>query len=103
MKKLLNSILVLAVLTTFSGIATMQAAAVNTSRSNTYRGKVSQVDPATKTFTLTAKGKAYKFVLPKGGTMPKVGEVVEVKYTGTLSATEPAQATTVNNSRSNTF
>ena len=98
-------------LATFAGLATAGpqpsatpkplATTVNGSRSNgdSITGKVSQVGRGT--FTLTAKGKQYKFLLPKGGAQPKVGAVLDVTYTGTLGGAQPAQATTVISSRSN--
>ena len=110
MKTSLNLILGIAVLATMGGLATA-ATTVRGSKSNgSYReaaspksitGKVSHVDPKAKTFTLTAKGKAYQFVCPKGGAQPKVGDIVDVTYTGTPGGSEPAQATTIKGSKSN--
>jgi FKBP-type peptidyl-prolyl cis-trans isomerase len=80
--------------------ASLRAVLTQSSRSNgSERGKVSQVGRGS--FTLTAKGKQYKFLSPKGGAPPKVGQVVDVTYTGTLGGAEPPQATTVISSRSN--
>jgi hypothetical protein len=116
-KKLLNLILGIAVLATLGGLATAKAASsVKSSMSNTsdraavdkaspklITGKVSQVDPKTRTFTLKAKGKEYKFLFPKGGAQPKVGDIVEVTYTGVLGGVEPAQSINLNSSRSNIY
>jgi hypothetical protein len=68
-------------------------------------GKVSQVDPKTMTFTLKGKGKmtGYKFFFPKTGGPPKVGDIVEVTYTGTLGGAKPAQSINLNSSRSNIY
>jgi hypothetical protein len=125
MKKLLTLVLVLAVMATFGGLASAgpqpsatpkplattvrsgksnsdnRATTVNGTKSNTYRGKVLQIDPKTRIFVLHGEGVTYKFVLPKGGAQPKVGAVVDVTYTGALGGAEPAQATTVSGSRSN--
>ena len=53
------------------------------------RGEVSQVDPKTKSFTLTSKGKKYKFFSFHGGVDLKIGAVVDVTYTVTLKRSEP--------------
>jgi hypothetical protein len=68
-------------------------------------GKVSQVEPKTGTFTLKGKGKmpAYKFFFPKGGAQPKVGDIVDVTYTGTLGGSKPLKAINLNSSRSNIY
>lgn len=62
-------------------------------------GKVTQVDGNKKTFTIMAKGKQHTFVANNFKTMPKVGENVDVTYTGTSGG--PMQATTVKSSKSN--
>lgn len=62
-------------------------------------GRVAQVDGNTKTFTIVAKGKQHTFVANNFKTLPKVGEVVDVTYTGTTGGT--MQATTVKSSKSN--
>jgi hypothetical protein len=62
-------------------------------------GRVTQVDGNTKTFTIVAKGKQHSFVANSFKTLPKVGEVIEVTYTGTTGGT--MQATTVKSSKSN--
>ena len=114
MKRLLVLILGIAVLATLGALGTAKAtSSVKSSKSNTsdkaspklITGKVSQVDQKTRTFTLKGKGKmpAYKFFFPKTGGPPKVGDVVEVTYTGTLGGAEPAQATNLNSSRSNIY
>ena len=117
MKKLLALILGIAVLATLGGLATAKAAStIKSSKSNSsdrtavdkaspklITGKVSQVDPKTRTFTLQAKGKEYKFLFPKGGAQPKVGAVVDVTYTGAVGGAEPAQSINLNSSRSNIY
>jgi len=115
MKKLLTLILGIAVLATLGGLATAKASTVKSSKSNTsdrtvdkaspklITGKVSQLDPKTRTFTLKAKGKEYKFLFPKAGKQPKVGEVVDVTYTGAVGGAEPAQSINLNSSRSNIY
>ncbi|HEX7517818.1 MAG TPA: hypothetical protein VF345_11105 [Chthoniobacterales bacterium] len=99
MKKLLALVLGIAVLATLGGLATAKAGStVKSSKSNSdnraaddkaspklITGKVSQVDPKARTFTLRAKGNEYNFVFPQGAP-PKVGDIVEVTYTGRLGA-----------------
>ena len=113
MKKLLTLILGIAVLATLGGLATATPTTVKSSKSNTsdrvaaspklITGKVSQVDLKTRTFTLKANCREYKFVFPKAGTQPKAGAVVEVSYTGALGGSKPAMATNLNSSRSNNY
>jgi hypothetical protein len=91
------------------------ATTINTTKSNSYRtvdkaspklitGKVSQVDPKTRTFTLQAKGKEYRFTFQKiEMELPKVGAIVDVTYTGVLGGAEPAQSINLNSSRSNIY
>lgn len=50
-------------------------------------------------FTIMAKGKQHIFVANNFKTLPKVGEIVDVTYTGTPGG--PMQATTVKSSKSN--
>jgi hypothetical protein len=64
-------------------------------------GKVTLVDGSKKTFTITAKGKQHIFIANNFKAMPKVGEIVDVTYTGTPGG--PMQATTINTSKSNTY
>lgn len=62
-------------------------------------GKVTHVDVNKKTFTIMAKGKQKTFFANNFKTLPKVGEMVDVTYTGTPGG--PMQATTVKSSKSN--
>ena len=62
-------------------------------------GRVTQVDANAKTFTLVAKGKQHTFVVNNFKALPKVGDVVDVAYTGTTGGA--MQATTVKSSKSN--
>ncbi len=113
MKTSLTLILGIAVLATLGGLATAEPTTVKGSKSNAdnrvaaslklITGKVSQVDPKTRTYTLQAKGKEYKFAFPKAGMQPKVGAVVNVTYTGTLSGSEPCESINLNSSKSNIY
>lgn len=97
MKQLLALVLGLAVLATLSGLATAKASEPVVDKGGwVLHGFVSQVDPKTRTFTLKAKGKEYKFLFPKAGMQPKVGEIVDVTYAGALGGAKPAQAINVN-------
>jgi hypothetical protein len=60
-------------------------------------GKVTQVGG--NSFTITAKGKQHTFVANNFKTLPKVGAIVDVTFTGTPGG--PMQATTVKSSKSN--
>lgn len=60
-------------------------------------GKVTNVSG--KSFTIVAKGKQHTFVANNFKTLPEVGEIVDVTYTGTPGG--PMQATTVKSSKSN--
>ena len=62
-------------------------------------GKVTHVDVSKKTFTIVAKGKQKTFLANNFKTLPKVGEIVDVTYTGIAGG--PMQATTVKSSKSN--
>jgi hypothetical protein len=62
-------------------------------------GRVAQVDGNAKSFTLMAKGKQHTFVVNNFKALPKVGDVVDVTYTGTTGG--PMRATTVKGSKSN--
>ena len=64
-------------------------------------GKVTQVDGGGKTFTIMAKGKQHTFVANNFKTLPKVGEIVDVTYTGSPGG--PMQATNLNSSKSNVY
>ena len=76
-------------------------AAANVSKSNNY--KVTGVDATAKTFTAIDKGgKAFTFAAPKEKPLPTVGKIYEITYTESPGG-GPLQATTVNNSKSNTL
>jgi hypothetical protein len=60
-------------------------------------GKVTKVGG--NSFTIEARGKQYTFVANNFKTMPKVGAMIDVTYTGTPGG--PMQATTVKSSKSN--
>jgi hypothetical protein len=64
-------------------------------------GKVTQVDPATKTFTVMAKGKPVTFHGGNLKSLPKAGDVVDITYTENPSG--PAEAINLNSSRSNIY
>ena len=66
-------------------------------------GKVTQVNEKERTFTLVAKGKEYRFTYLKIEWPLKVGEVVDVTYTGTPGGPKPAEASNLNSSRSNIY
>ena len=112
MKTSLTLILGIAVLATLGGLATAEPTTVKGSKSNAdnrvaaspklITGKVSQVDPKTRTYTLQAKGKEYKFAF-EGWNAAKVGAVVDVTYTGTLSGSEPCESINLNSSKSNIY
>jgi hypothetical protein len=65
----------------------------------TLTGKVTEVNAAAKTFTLTAGGKATTFSGSALPTLPKVGDQIEVTYNSTISG--EMRATTVKSSKSN--
>jgi hypothetical protein len=48
-------------------------------------GKVTEVNDTAKTFTVMANGKAATFTGPKVKDLPKVGEIVDITYTGPLA------------------
>ncbi|OGI44942.1 MAG: hypothetical protein A2150_00825 [Candidatus Muproteobacteria bacterium RBG_16_64_11] len=60
-------------------------------------GKVTQVGG--NSFTIVAKGRQRTFVANNFKTLPKVGEIVDVTYTGTPGG--PMHATSVKSSKSN--
>jgi hypothetical protein len=62
-------------------------------------GKVTGVNGAAKTFTVMAKGTAVTFTAAKLKVLPKVGEIVDITYTGIPGG--PLEATTVKGSKSN--
>ena len=63
-------------------------------------GKVTQVNPTAKTFTVMAKGQAVTFTAANL-TLPKVGEILDITYTETPGGTK--KATTINSTKSQTF
>ena len=65
-------------------------------------GKVTQVDPAARTFTVTAKGKPVTFSAAKVKSLPKVDEIVDITYTDT-GGTGPLEAVNLNSSKSNIY
>lgn len=113
MKKLLTLTLALAVLATFSGLATA-ATSVKSSKSNSsdrvavdkaspklLTGKVTEVNNQAKTFTVMAKGKAVVFSASKLSKLPTVGEVIDITYTETPGG--PMESINLNSSRSNIY
>jgi hypothetical protein len=64
-------------------------------------GKVTQVNPTTHTFTVMANGQMVTFNAAKLPALPKIGEIIDITYTQTPGG--PMQATTINNSKSNTY
>jgi hypothetical protein len=64
-------------------------------------GKVTQVDPATKTFTVMAKGKPVTFHGGNLKSLPKPGDVVDITYTENPSG--PLESINLNSSRSNIY
>lgn len=57
-------------------------------------GKVTQVNPTGKTFTVMAKGKPFTFGSKSLKVLPKVGEVIDITYTEKPGG--PMEATTIN-------
>jgi len=111
MKKLLTLALALAVLETFSGLATA-ATSVKSSKSNSNErvaadkaspnlitGRVTQVNPTANTFTVTSKGQAVTFNAAKLPALPAVGAIIDITATPTPGG--PMEATTVKSSKSN--
>jgi hypothetical protein len=62
-------------------------------------GKVTQVNPTAKTFTVMAKGQAVTFTAANL-TLPKVGEILDITYTQTPGG--PMEATTTKSTKSKT-
>jgi len=111
MKKLLTLALALAVLATFSGLATA-ATSVRSGKSNSSErvaadkaspklmtGKVTQVNPTAKTFTVQTTNGLVTFNAATLPALPKVGEMVDITATPTPAG--PMNATTVRSSKSN--
>jgi hypothetical protein len=70
---------------------------LNSSRSNVYRVKVTQVNKENKTFTGEVTFSAAKLAA-----LPKVVDVIDVTYTENPTG-GPMEATTINTTKSNTF
>lgn len=115
MKKLLPLTLALAVLATFSGLATA-ATTIKSSKSNAsdraeggkaspklLTGKVTEVNNQAKTFTVMAKGKTVVFSAAKLGKLPTVGEIVDITYTDSGTPSGPLESINLNSSRSNIY
>lgn len=113
MKKLLTLTLALAVLATFSGLATA-ATTVKSSKSNSsdrvaadqaspklLTGKVTAVNSQAKTFTVMAQGKAVVFSAAKLSKLPTVGEIIDITYTENPGG--PMESINLNSSRSNIY
>lgn len=113
MKKLLTSILALAMLATFSGLSTA-GTTVKGSKSNAdnvaadksspklITGKVTEVNNQAKTFTVMAKGKAVVFSAANMSKLPTVGQIVDITYTETPGG-GPLNAINLNSSKSNIY
>ena len=71
--------------------------------SKTMTGKVLQLNETAKTFTVMANGKAVMFTAADLKALPKVGDIVDIIYTGTPGGSAPLRATTVNASKSNNY
>ena len=65
-------------------------------------GKVTHVDAAARTFTVTAKGKPVTFSAAKVKSLPKLDEIVDITYTDT-GGPGPLEAINLNSSRSNIY
>ena len=111
MKKLLSMTLSIALLATFSGLATAVATIKSTKSNASERvaadqatpkqmtGKVTEVNNQAKTFTVTSKGKAVVFPAATLSKLPAIGQIVDITYTETPSGER--KTTTVNTSKSN--
>lgn len=111
MKKLLSLTLAVAMLSTLFGLATAQTTDKSTTSSASTRGKptkeqitgkVMEVNNQTKTFTVTAKGKAVVFSGANLAKLPSVGDVVDITYTETPGG-GPLTSINLNSSRSNIY
>lgn len=114
MKKLLTLTLALAVLATFSGLATAattvkgskskelsERVAADKASPKLMTGKVTEVNNQAKTFTVMAKGKAVVFSAAKLSKLPTVGEIIDITYTETPDG--PMESINLNSSRSNIY
>ena len=110
----LTSALTLLALTAFTGLAAAQPKAqdrgqpagaekktVDKASPKLMTGKVAQVNGDTKTFTVTAKGKQVTFNAAKLKSLPKVGEIIDITYTG--GGGGPLEAINLNSSKSNIY
>ncbi len=84
--------LTLSMLTAVTGLATAQQKVL-------VAAKVTQVNVQTKTFTVVAKGKRYTFNAARLKSLPKLGDIVDITYTGTGDG--PLEAANLNLSKSN--
>jgi hypothetical protein len=66
-------------------------------------GKVTQVDAATKTFTVIAKGKPVTFHGGNLKSLPKPGEVIDITYTENPNGPGEVGSINLNSSRSNIY
>ncbi len=66
-------------------------------------GKVTQVDPATKTFTVMAKGKLVTFHGANLKSLPKPGDVLDITYTENPNGPREVGSVNLNSSRSNIY
>ncbi len=62
-------------------------------------GKVTAVNPAAKTFTVTSNGQAVTFSAATLPSLPIVGQIIDITYTQTPGG--PMEATNLNLSKSN--
>jgi hypothetical protein len=66
-------------------------------------GKVMQVDPATKTFTVMANGKPVTFHGANLKLLPKPGDVLDITYTENPNGPKEVGSVNLNSSRSNIY
>ena len=66
-------------------------------------GKVTQVEPATKTFTVIAKGKPFTFHGGNLKSLPKLGDVLDITYTENPNGPREVGSINLNSSRSNIY
>ena len=64
-------------------------------------GKATQVDASARSFTIVVKGKEQRFAAANGVALPKVGDVVDVTFTGAPGG--PMEAINLNSSKSNAY
>lgn len=97
MKKLTGVIALM--LTLLFGASNIVVAVDKASPELMMTGKVTKAGG--NSFTIVAKGKQHTFVANNFKTLPKVGEIVDVTYTGTPGG--PMQAVKLNSSKSNIY